>query len=42
MLLAVLAVAGCGVDGPPKPPQAGAAPGISLSGQARVGITSGG
>ncbi|SDE31425.1 hypothetical protein PUH89_17110 [Rhodobacter capsulatus] len=29
--------AACGVDGPPKPPQS-TAPGLSVSGEARMGV----
>jgi hypothetical protein len=39
-LLALTAVlAGCGADAPPQPPAA--EPGITLSGQARIGIVGG-
>ena len=35
-LLATLAA--CGVDGPPEPPTARATPGVSISGEARMGV----
>lgn len=38
-LLAVLALAACGVDGPPERPSP--APGVSISGDARMGVVSG-
>ncbi len=41
-LLVPLLVAACGADGPPVPPsQAATAPGLQLSGTAKVGITGG-
>lgn len=41
-LVAVLALAACGVDGAPKPPAAKTTPppGLSISGEARVGVVS--
>ncbi|MCX7888904.1 MAG: hypothetical protein N2422_04130 [Rhodobacteraceae bacterium] len=38
-LIAALALAGCGVDGPPRAP-AGA--GVTIEGDAQVGVVSGG
>ena len=35
LLIACLALAACGADGPPEPPQK---PGISLTGEAQVGV----
>jgi len=37
-LMAALALAACGVDGDPEPP---AAPGVSIEGEAIVGVTTG-
>lgn len=37
ILAATLALAGCGVDGAPVAPQA-TAPGVSVSGDARIGM----
>lgn len=34
LLILPLALAACGVDGAPKPP----APGVTISGEARVGV----
>jgi len=31
--------AACGVDGPPQPPKATTAPGVSITGEARMGVT---
>ena len=38
----LLALAACGVDGPPVPPKAAPenAPGVSVSGEARIGVVS--
>ncbi|MDW4550553.1 argininosuccinate lyase [Defluviimonas sp. D31] len=36
-LLALLA--GCGADGPPKPPAEKTAPGMSVSGMVKVGVS---
>lgn len=36
-LLLVTLVAGCGVDGPPQAPEA--KPGVTISGDARIGAT---
>lgn len=43
-LIAALALAACGVDGPPVPPKAEAAPasGITVSGEAAIGVKAGG
>jgi predicted small lipoprotein YifL len=39
LILATLAaLAGCGVDGPPQPPQQ-AQPGVTISGEARTGVS---
>ncbi|MCT8331004.1 hypothetical protein [Albidovulum sediminis] len=38
-LAALLVLAACGADGPPKPPAAEPAPGLSISGQVTVGIS---
>lgn len=39
-LTALLALAACGIDGPPQPPQQQQAkPGLSVSGEARMGVT---
>lgn len=38
-LASVLALSACGADGPPKPPPAEPAPGLSMSGQVTVGIS---
>lgn len=35
LIAALLALAGCGIDGPPKQPEGG---GISVSGEARIGV----
>lgn len=37
-LTAVLALSGCGVDGPPVAPAAPAQPGITISGDATMGV----
>ncbi|MDF3607663.1 hypothetical protein PE067_16870 [Paracoccus sp. DMF-8] len=40
-VIAVLALAACGVDGPPVAPGAAAPePGVSISGEARIGVVS--
>ena len=44
-LIAILALAACGVDGPPTPPKAEATPstsGITISGEAALGVKVGG
>ncbi len=42
-LISLVILAGCGADGPPvAPTQAATQPGISVSGQAKVGIVGGG
>lgn len=43
-LIAGLALAACGVDGPPVPPKAEAAPatGVTVSGEAAIGVKVGG
>lgn len=41
LVIAALALAACGVDGPPVPPKAEATPstsGITLSGEAAIGV----
>lgn len=41
LLTTLLAVAGCGADGPPVPPKAkpaSDAPSVTISGEARVGV----
>lgn len=39
LLIAALALAACGADGPPEPPsKSSATPGLSISGEARIGI----
>lgn len=38
LLLACLTLAACGADGPPETPKKPANPGITMSGDARVGI----
>ncbi|MBB1490700.1 MULTISPECIES: hypothetical protein [unclassified Paracoccus (in: a-proteobacteria)] len=35
---AALVLSGCGVDGPPEAPRAGPAPGVSISGDATMGV----
>ena len=44
VLLVALGVAGCGVDGPPVAPSDPPAPepGVTVSGEARIGVVSGG
>ncbi len=37
-LLTLLALAACGVDGPPTPPTEQSQPGLSVSGQVKVGV----
>ncbi|WP_170162175.1 hypothetical protein [Paracoccus siganidrum] len=37
-ILAVIAVAACGVDGPPQRPAAQQQPNVSISGHATVGV----
>jgi predicted small lipoprotein YifL len=39
-VLALLALAACGIDGPPLPPSENdlPAPGVTLSGEARIGV----
>ncbi|TWI29918.1 hypothetical protein [Paracoccus sulfuroxidans] len=37
-VIAALLVAGCGVDGAPIRPQAKTEPGLSVSGEARIGV----
>lgn len=37
-LLSLMSLAACGVDGDPVPPPAKATPGVTLSGEASVGI----
>lgn len=37
-LAAVLALSGCGVDGPPVAPLAQAQPGVAVTGDARMGV----
>lgn len=39
LVLALLALAACGADGAPTPP---AKPGLSVSGQVKVGVAAGG
>ena len=39
-LLALLALAACGADGPPERP--GAEPGVAVSGTVEIGVTGGG
>ena len=39
-LAALLAVAGCGVDGPPVAPVDSLAPGLTVTGEARIGMVS--
>lgn len=39
IILSLPLLAACGADGPPQPPAQGAAkPGITLSGEARIGV----
>lgn len=40
-LTALLALTACGIDGPPQPPQQQqqVKPGLSVSGEARMGVT---
>lgn len=38
ILLTVLTLAACGVDGPPQSPQS-PQPGVTITGDARVGVT---
>ena len=39
VVLALLALAGCGADGPPVAPSVGDAPGVTVSGTAEFGVT---
>lgn len=39
-LTLLLALAACGVDGPPVSPLGADAPGIKISGEARIGVVS--
>lgn len=41
LLLAPLVLAACGADGAPVAPSKAAAPGVTLSGEAKIGITGG-
>ena len=41
LLLALLLLAACGVDGAPTPPSPAAQTGISITGQVQVGVVSG-
>lgn len=38
ILAATLALAACGVDGPPAAPQAAAEPGVSFDAEASIGV----
>ena len=38
LLVSVGLLAACGADGPPRPPEAKPAPGISISGEASIGV----
>lgn len=40
-LLVLGALAACGVDGEPQPPQPKAAPGVTVSGDAQMGVVGG-
>lgn len=40
MLFAILALSACGVDGPPERPSS-TTPGVTISGEARIGVVSG-
>ncbi len=35
----LLALAGCGVEGPPQAPSPAPSPGVSVTGEARIGVT---
>lgn len=42
LVLGLAVLAGCGADGPPEPPtKAATAPGLTLTGEARIGLVKG-
>ena len=40
MIAALAALAACGVDGPPTRPEPAPEPGLTVSGEARIGVVS--
>lgn len=38
LLVALLALAACGTDGPPRPPEAASRDGITMSGEVQMGV----
>lgn len=38
LLVSAGLLAACGADGPPRPPEAKPAPGVSVSGEAQIGV----